>query len=326
VTFDRARKVADTVLYEGYVLYPYRASARKNQVRWQFGVAAPRQWSEAGGCEHWWMQSECLIEEPGAVRLAGKVRFLHAQQRRIEAATGGAFRPVESLDVEGRLWTTWDEAVEREVDFAEAVSADAAERVVSFSFPAGRDVEGIRTAGGQLVGRCVRERWPVSGLIRISALQGAVSPPGGVGPRAVKIRVRIENVTPWTEAAAPRDEIVRASFLGLHALLDVEGGAFVSLLDPPAWACDAVAGCVNVRSWPVLIGENGERDVVLASPIILYDYPEVAPESPGDLYDATEIDEILTLRTMTLTENEQRQARATDPRAAAIIDRVNTMP
>ena len=55
----RARPpIADAVLYEGYVLYPYRASSRKNQVRWQFGVLAPRAWSEAGGCEEWWMQTE----------------------------------------------------------------------------------------------------------------------------------------------------------------------------------------------------------------------------------------------------------------------------
>ena len=35
---DRARAIADAVLYEGYLLYPYRASSSKNQVRWQFGV------------------------------------------------------------------------------------------------------------------------------------------------------------------------------------------------------------------------------------------------------------------------------------------------
>jgi hypothetical protein len=76
----------------------------------------------------------------------------------------------------------------------------------------------------------------------------------------------------------------------------------------------------------VLVGAPGACDVILSSPIILPDYPEVAPESPGDLCDATEIDEILTLRTMTLTEDEKREARATDSRAASIIDRVDAMP
>ncbi len=62
---------------------------------------------------------------------------------------------------------------------------------------------------------------------------------------------------------------------------------------------------------------------MLSSPIVLYDHPEVAPESPGDLYDGTEIDEILALRVLTLTDEERSEARGTDPRAAAIIDRVD---
>jgi hypothetical protein len=52
----------------------------------------------------------------------------------------------------------------------------------------------------------------------------------------------------------------------------------------------------------------------------------VSPESPGDLFDASEIDEILSLRTLTLTEQEKLEARATDARAAAIVDRVDAMP
>ena len=39
MNLDAARSIADAVLYEGYILYPYRASAQKNQSRWQFGVA-----------------------------------------------------------------------------------------------------------------------------------------------------------------------------------------------------------------------------------------------------------------------------------------------
>jgi hypothetical protein len=101
---------------------------------------------------------------------------------------------------------------------------------------------------------------------------------------------------------------------------------FLSLLDPPEWAKPAAEACKNLHTWPVLIGEEGRRDAMLSSPIILYDHPTIAPESPGDLFDATEIDEILTLRTMALTEAEKREARATDERAAAIIDRVDSMP
>jgi hypothetical protein len=106
----------------------------------------------------------------------------------------------------------------------------------------------------------------------------------------------------------------------------VSDGKLLSLADPPEWTRSVAERCDNRRAWPVLVGESGKQDVVLSAPIILEDYPRIAPESPGDLCDATEIDEILTLRTMTLTDEEKREARATDPRAAAIIDRVDSMP
>jgi len=109
MSIEHARKIADAVLYEGYVLYPYRASSGKNQVRWQFGVLAPRQWSDAGGCEHCWSLTECLLE--GGFELAGKVRFLQIQRRIVEQlvdADAGTFCEVESLEAEGELWTSWD--------------------------------------------------------------------------------------------------------------------------------------------------------------------------------------------------------------------------
>ena len=63
--FAAARAVADAVLYEGYVLYPYRASAQKNQMRWQFGVLAPGGYAEATGSERSTCRTECVVD-PGA--------------------------------------------------------------------------------------------------------------------------------------------------------------------------------------------------------------------------------------------------------------------
>ncbi len=151
----------------------------------------------------------------------------------------------------------------------------------------------------------------------------AAEPVDGPYP-LVKLRVRVENSTDWADPAE-RGETLRRSLVAAHTLLGVAGGSFVSLLEPPEWAAPAVARCENVRTWPVLVG-HGRHDVLLSSPIILYDYPTIAPESPGDLFDGTEIDEILTLRTMALTEEEKREARATDPRAAALVDRVDSLP
>jgi hypothetical protein len=108
-------------------------------------------------------------------------------------------------------------------------------------------------------------------------------------------------------------------------LIEVEG-AFLSMTEPPEWAAPEVAACENIGTWPVLAGPAECRNLMLSSPVILYDHPGVAPESAGDLFDATEIDEILTLRTLALTDAERQEARATDQRAADLIDRLDGLP
>src|SRR5205085_9789705 len=107
--------------------------------------------------------------------------------------------------------------------------------------------------------------------------------------------------------------------------LDVRGGQFISLLTPPEELREIAAGCRNIGVWPVLVGETDERHTMLASPIILYDYPQVAPESTGDFFDATEMDEVLTLRILTLTEDEKREMRAGDDLARRILDRTESL-
>jgi hypothetical protein len=321
--FELARKVADAVLYEGYLLYPYRASAAKNQARWQFGVLMPRRWSEHGPDEPWATQTECLLEPEEATTVRVLVRFLHVQAKSVEAVDveAGTFHEVPALPVDGSELVPWDEATEQEV----AVEAPlrrllAGELATPFERPGGRRVEPVHSAAGRLAGRTVRCRWPVMGTVRLSAerLEG----PYGL----VRLRLVVENASAWHDPRADRAVALRHSLVAAHSLLGVDQGVFLSLLDPPEWAKPAAETCQNLRTWPVLIGEEGRRDAMLSSPIILYDHPTIAPESPGDLFDSTEIDEILTLRTMALTEDEKREARATDERAAAIIDRVDSMP
>jgi hypothetical protein len=306
--FERARKVADAVLYEGYVLYPYRASAAKNQVRWQFGVVAPREHCEAEGGERWRMQTEVLVEGSRPI-VDMKLRFLRVQTRTVEDASGS---PVAFLEVDGHRWTTWDEAVEEELD-VEALGLG--QRVVAFELEPVRMVEELGGAG-----RVVRERYPISGEIRVTAerLDGPCP--------FVKFRIEVANVTPWTTPGATRDDVVRRSLTAVHTLVAAHHGQFISLTDYPEFASGAVASCVNEGTWPVLIGDEGQRSVMLSSPITLPDYPEIAPESEGDMFDSTEIDEILALRVLTLTDEEKHEARGTDERAAAIIDRVDAMP
>ena len=321
--FELARKVADAVLYEGYLLYPYRASAAKNQARWQFGVLMPRRWSEDGPEEPSSTRTECLLEPEDATTVRVLVRFLHVQAKTVEVVDldAGTFNEVPALPVDGSELISWDEATEQEVTVeAPLARLLEGELVTPFERPGGRRVEPVHTAAGKLAGRTVRRRWPVLGSVRLSAerLEG----PYGL----VRLRLVVENASAWHKAGADRVVALRHSLVAAHSLLGVDQGVFLSLLDPPEWAKPAAEACRNVNTWPVLIGEEGRRDAMLSSPIILYDHPTIAPESPGDLFDATEIDEILTLRTMALTEDEKREARATDERAAAIIDRVDNMP
>jgi hypothetical protein len=165
------------------------------------------------------------------------------------------------------------------------------------------------------VGRLVRRRLPVEGRIRWEA--DRVDGPDGL----VRIAVTVDN-TAEGDTAADRDGALGQALLAMHVMVGIDGGRFVSLLDPPDGAEAAAARCASDGIYPVLVGDD---DVVLAAPIILYDHPAVAPESPGDLYDATEIDEILALRVLTMTDDEKREARGTDPRAAAIVDRCDGM-
>lgn len=319
--FALAKKIADAVLYEGYVLYPYRASSNKNQVRWQFGVLFPPKY-ELEGSDTSAMQTECLIEGGDDALVTARIRFLQVQRRRLEERTGDGYRPVNALEVDGRELLPWDEGVEQEVEVGTFAPGALLEReqAVPFAVAAGEGEEPVARADGTHSGRIVRTRSALDGVVRLSveALD--------VRPGLSRLRVRIENLSTWDEPRGSREQALTRSLVAVHTLLGVESGAFLSLIDPPEWAAGEAAACLNQHTWPVLVGEQDTRDVMLSSPIILYDYPEVAAESAGEFFDSTEIDELLALRVMTLTEEEKREARATDDRAAAIIDRCDIMP
>ncbi|CAN5726565.1 hypothetical protein BH20CHL5_BH20CHL5_12750 [soil metagenome] len=322
--FEVAERVADAVLFEGYLLYPYRASSSKNQVRWQFGVVAPRGHVEAGGSETWQMQTECLVEPShDAPTLRVRVRFLHLQARTVEKAldpAGEGFEPADSLEVKGEQILPWEEAVEERIDLPvmDLCSLVDAARSFPLEVSGGRDIEFVSDAAEAIIGRIVRTRWPIAGVVQMEAEEV---------DGFLRVRIRIENLSPLSEADAPgRDAALRCSLLSAHTLLAIRGGSFVSLLDTPPEAGRAVGLLANRHTFPVLVGEPDQRDVMLSSPIILYDHPQIAPESPGDLFDSTEIDEILTLRILTLTDEEKREARATDERARRILDRSEAIP
>jgi hypothetical protein len=257
---DPVRRIADAVLYEGYILWPYRRSALKNQRRWTFGGVFPEEHARAHPDDASAMRTECLLDgDPADVEVT--VRFLHVLRRD----------------------DGWEEAVERELGPG------------PIAIPGGREAD---------------RSW--------EALQGAISvasePLGGGRHR---MSVEIVNRTP-VRSGLPRQEVMARTFCSTHTILRTGSGAFRS-------GVEAGDACHSVGTWPVLVGEPGSRDVLLSSPIILEDHPAIAPESPGDLFDGGEIDELLVLNILALTDAEKAEMRATDPRAREILERTEAL-
>jgi hypothetical protein len=235
VNFTALEKVANAVLYEGYLLYPYRKTAIKNQKRWHFGTLAP------GDS----MQTQCLVRGDAATQVEIKIRFLQDE-------------------------------IEREV----VLNGTDRSHPVQFD--------------------------PINAEIEVSTEP--------VAKEVFRLTVRIVNRAPSADMSST------------HTLLGVTGGEFISTLDPPDELKSATAECRNIGTWPVLAGAEGEHHLMLSSPIILYDYPQIAPESRGDFFDSTEMDEMLTLRVLTMTDEEKQEVRSGDERGREILERSETLP
>jgi hypothetical protein len=323
--------IANAVLYEGYMLYPYRPSSVKNRQRFNFGVLYPKSYNDTQtGSDVCSMQTECLVSGSAFSAVEIRVRFLKLVDRSVrkliepmQALEGApAFEPVPLLEVEGRGFASWQEAIECEVTVPacnlDALCATPLEW--NFTFPATEDTELLRDSKSQLVGLITKKQERIQGAAEITATP--------VTDGLFKVQVRVKNLTLLEDhcVQTSRDAALMRSLVSTHILLGVVDGQFISLLEPPDNLKDLATSCQNFGAWPVLVGAEGARDTMLASPIILYDYPQIAPESPGDLFDGTEIDEILALRILTMTDDEKREMRSTDERARKMLDRTETLP
>jgi hydrogenase maturation protease len=331
VNLDQVEKIAEAVLYEGYMLYPYRPSSVKNRLRWNFGVLCPPSYCEQQhGTERDTMQTEVLVRGTLGSRLTVKVRFLQIIRRsigRLRVPANSlppdntpAFDYVDRLEAAGRMYQPWQEAVERKLFSGEMqLAALAPSASLSFDFPAKEEVEPVRGDNGDVIGIIARDSEHLSGTVKISAER--------LLDDIFMIRVLIHNHSHFVPASeGRREQAVLFSLVSAHTILGVAYGEFVSLLEPPADFEVLAADCKNIGTWPVLVGEKGSKQCILSSPIILYDYPQIAPESPGSLFDGTEIDEILSLRIMTLTDDEKREIRQSDDRARDVLDRTESVP
>ncbi len=274
------------------------------------------------------MQTECLLQGDENTTFDVKIRFLHLVSREIgklenpsdELPETGEpdFHFVPSLEAGGQIYQTWQEAIEREVDLP-TLRLNTVSEIKQFTFPATRTLEPLRDENEKIVAVIVRTQQEIEAVIsyQLSVISNNV----------FKVTVKIQNLTEFENAdKQSRDTALMRSLVSTHTILTAKNGEFISLLEPPDELSEAVAGCENIKTYPVLAGNEGEKDCVLSSPIILYDYPQIAEESQGDLFDGAEIDEILTLRIMTLTDDEKREMRGIDEHARRILERTENMP
>jgi hypothetical protein len=266
---DELDRLSEAVLHEGYLLYPYRPSALKNQRHYPLGALYPESFCAQQAGDRAELQMQAVALAPGDAEIEARLRFL--QHLTADASVREARVPAISMA---------------------ALTRDPL--ALSFSFPP-IDLE-ISVAA-----RAVRE---------------------GV----FELTVRVRNRTSLA-AGEPHDrqDALLFALVSPQLLLAIRGGSFASLIDPPAPVSDVVAGCRNLGVWPVLVGDRGANDRLLASSMILEDHPRIAPESPGDFFDGTEIDELLSLRILTLCDEEKREMAQAGSRARALLDRTEAL-
>jgi hypothetical protein len=277
-------RVADAILFEGYILYPYRPSSIKNRKRWNFGTLFPRGFVEADApnesCD---LHAEVLVQGPITSTVNVRMRFLELVPTEGGGGQNWQQGLVRTRDCSAALWTVCN-GIERRFDLSDLT------------------MEEIQRAPAS------RKPRPMVSQLSIRA--------ESLSDETFRLQLDFANVSP---AAGP-------AFVSAHLILQVQGGTFVSLLEPEEEFEVAVSQCMQRGVFPVLVSEPGDRTSLLCSPIILYDYPQVAPESAGDFFDSTEMDEMLALRVMTLTHEEKEEMRSGDPRARAILERTEALP
>lgn len=310
---DPVRAIADAVLYEGYILWPYRRSALKNQRRFTFGGVYPPGHAHRHPDDPAAMHTEVLLTASARARLDVTVRFLQVVRRAAAREGVDGLEEVDELEVGGERYTSWEEAVEREIA-APALALSEVARTphrAAIAVAAGREVENLGQDGA-----LIRSWHALEGELQVGAerLDAADT---------WRVSVHIENTTPFP--GGTREDALARTFCSSHTMLHASPAQFVSLADPPESLKQAAADCRNLGTWPVLVGEAKQRETVLSSPIILEDYPRVAPESPGDLFDGGEIDQLLILNILALTDEEKAEMAASDPRAREILERTEAL-
>ncbi|MGA8217650.1 MAG: hypothetical protein WB771_03715, partial [Solirubrobacterales bacterium] len=191
------------------------------------------------------------------------------------------------------------EAAERSLEFPPTTLAELAREPVRRPFE-------FRSEGGSVLrGRAAMRAEPLSaGLTR------------------VRLCVHNETEMPGDAATASRGEALRHSLISTHPLLEADGGRFVSPLEREGAEGEASLASDPLNTFPVLVGDQDEA--VLGAAIVLPDHPELAPESLGNLFDNTEIEEALLLHVHALSDDEREEISSQDPAVREMIERAES--
>jgi hypothetical protein len=256
-----------------------------------------------------------LVEAQSGTPVRVALRFLHVVARQAMRLDGTALVPVSELEVGASRYLSWDEATEREFATTVIMPDDSGAIDVPTSVGEGQDIEQVAGTDGEPAGAIVRSWRRIDARMHVEVMRLRA-----YGSRSL-YRLSVSVTNTGEMETIERADVVRHTLTSAHVVLRTGGGAFVSSFDPGVEFQEEATRCNSEGLWPVLVGDDGDRRTMLAAPIILYDYPRIAPESPGDLFDGGEIDQLLILNILTLTDEEQREMRDSDPRAREILDR-----
>jgi len=244
-------RLIDSLLYEGYALYPYTPGATKNATPTPFGILYPPSYAArlASTFEH--LELRCVLQAPPEALLSAEVRFHAASGERHEAEPHRVQLKEMTLAALAGASAAGEPGAEREAEIA----------------------------GGR------------AGRLRLGLSLQARE----LGGDSYEMALSVENRTPCAQGL-DRPAALAHSLLSTHPILRVSGGRFSSPLERP---------CHSINTYPVLASDAD--DAVLGAAIVLPDHPQIAPESRGDLFDSTEIEEALLLHLRVLTDSERAE-------------------
>jgi hypothetical protein len=317
-------EITRTVLYEGYAIFPYRRSSAKNVKPIPFGTVYPQAYQKHHSELHAAAQTQCILQSSDQASVKITLRFLHLCRKRLlridhENLGQNQFQSTDIIEIDNKTYESGWEAQERKIDIgAHTISNlinEPCKKPIQFEGEQANDI--IYDEDGKVSCNVLFQQNEINGEVSVTVK------PAGVVEDGYMITVKVANTTSVDDAAGcSRDEVYGQSFLSANTILESDRGTFISQADPPQEWKEVNETCENINTWPVLVDKDDKT--MLSSPIVLYDYPEIAPESRGINFDSTEIEEMLMLQVAALTDEEKQEVEQSDGKMKAMLERVRS--